>query len=60
MKHEKIDNIDDKARVWSVTLGTDGRLRAEIEERLLSTIDPLAHALVIAAGREEIAATRAW
>ncbi len=41
------DNIEDVARVWSVSLGTDGQLRAEFEERLVSTIDPLAYALVI-------------
>lgn len=45
MKHEK---IDDRARVWTVTMGTDGSLRAELEERVLATIDPMAHALVVA------------
>lgn len=46
--------IDEKARVWVVTMGEDGRL----EERL----DPaaLADSLVLAAGLREIAETRAW
>ena len=44
MKHE---NIDDRARVWTVTMGTDRSLRAELEERVLMTIDPMAHALVV-------------
>ena len=42
------EKTEERARVWSVSLGTDGELRAEFEERLVSTIDPLAHALVIA------------
>ena len=49
MKHEK---IGEKARVWTVTCGADGRLRAELDEHLLSTLDPMAHALVIAATAE--------
>ena len=46
--------IDDGARVWTVTRGTDGKL----EERL----DParLADALTVAEGLRDIAATRVW
>jgi len=50
MKHDK---IGEKARVWTVTCGADGRLRAELDEHLLATLDPMAHALVIAASRDE-------
>jgi hypothetical protein len=57
MKHEKIDN---KARVWTIERGTDGQIRAELEEGVLATLDPMAEAVIIAAGRDEIAATRAW
>jgi hypothetical protein len=50
MKHDK---ISEKAHVWTVTCGPDGRLRAELDEHLLATLDPMAHALVIAATRNE-------
>ena len=46
MRYEK---IDDKARVWTVTRGPDGRLQAELDEHILATLDPLA--LAIAVGR---------
>jgi hypothetical protein len=32
MKHDK---ISEKAHVWTVTCGPDGRLRAELDEHLL-------------------------
>ena len=46
--------IDDRARVWVLTRGADGKL----EERL----DPalLADALTLAEGLRDIAATRVW
>ena len=49
--HEQIDH---KARVWTVTRGADGRL----EERL--DPDLLADALMRAAGEREVAASRLW
>lgn len=57
MKYEK---IDDRARVWTITRSTDGRLREELDEGILATLDPLADALVIAAGEQDIAENRAW
>ena len=33
MKH---DSIDPKARVWTVRIGPDGKLRAELDARLLA------------------------
>ena len=33
MKH---DTIDRKARVWAVTIGPDGKLRAELDAKLLA------------------------
>jgi len=57
MKYEK---IDDRARVWTVIRGTDGRIREELDERIIATLDPLADALVIAAGEQDIADNRAW
>jgi hypothetical protein len=46
--------IDDRARVWTVTMGSDGRLADSLDPGLL------ADAMLIAAAEEEIAATRAW
>ena len=57
MKYEK---IDDRARVWTITRGTDGRIREELDERIIATLDPLADALVIAAGEQDVADNRAW
>ena len=57
MKYEK---IDDRARVWTLTRDTDGRLREELDEGILATLDPMADALVIAAGEQDVADTRIW
>jgi len=46
--------IDEKARVWVVTMDEDGKL----EESLDPTA--LADSLVLAAGLREIAQTRVW
>ena len=48
------EEIDDRARVWTITRGADGRL----EERLDPTL--MADALVVAEGLRDIAATRLW
>ncbi len=57
MKYEK---IDDRARVWTISRGSDGRIMEELDEGLLATLDPIADALVIAAGEQDIAENRAW
>ena len=54
MKHQA---IDDKAHVWTVTLGDDGRLRAELDEHLLVTLDVTAAAIVQTAS-EQLGAPR--
>ena len=63
MKHEK---IDDKARVWMLTRGEDGKLHEELDPRLLAEIgmaessEEVANVLITAAGEMEIAETRLW
>jgi hypothetical protein len=63
MKHEK---IDDKARVWMISRGTDGGLEEQIDPRFLDalgsadTAEEVADVLATTAGRMEIAQTRAW
>lgn len=32
------DNIDPKARVWTVTLGPDGKLRAQLDPQRLAAL----------------------
>jgi hypothetical protein len=44
----------------SAARGTDGRLREELDEGILATLDPLADALVVAAGEQDIADNRVW
>ena len=63
MKHEK---IDDKARVWVLTRGADGRLQEELDPQFMATIGQaastaeIADIIAIAAGEMEVAETRAW
>ena len=49
MMHEA---IDDKARVWTVTPGDDGRLRAELDKHLLATLDAMAAAAALSANEQ--------
>ena len=63
MKHQK---IDDKAHVWTVRRGRDGRLHEELDSSLLERINAgraaleAAEAQVIAAGKREVEENRAW
>ena len=63
MKHQK---IDDKAHVWTVRRGRDGRLHEELDSSLLERINAgraaleSAEAEVIAAGRRDIDENRTW
>lgn len=59
VKHEK---IDDRARIWILARGPDGKLHASIDPALLATpsADDIADTLIKAAGNFEIAETRLW
>jgi hypothetical protein len=63
MKHEQ---MDDNARVWIVTRGTDGRLEEEFDTGLLDRLNPghsaeeIANLLVTAAGEMDVAESRLW
>ena len=58
MKHEP---IDDKMRVWTVTMGPDGKLQAELDPRFLAEpADDVSDALVALAGAMEMDAMRTW
>jgi hypothetical protein len=63
MKHEQ---VDDRARVWILTRGPDGRLQEELDPQFLTAIGEAASAqqvadiIAVAAGEMEIAETRAW
>jgi hypothetical protein len=62
---EELD-IDDRARVWTVTRGTNGRLEERLDTSFLSILETaqspeeMADAMILAAGRREIADTRVW
>ena len=62
----KLEKIDDKARVWILTRGDDGRLQEELDPQFLSAIgaaataEEIADVIAVAAGRMELAETRAW
>jgi hypothetical protein len=56
----KYEEFRDKARVWKIARGVDGGLEAELDERLLATLDPMAEAIIRAAARNDVAANRAW
>ena len=68
MKHQK---IDDKARVWILTRGTDGKLQEQLDETRLdpqflsaigaaATAEEVADVIAIAAGRMDLAENRLW
>lgn len=57
MKHEKIDN---RARVWVVTLGPDGRLEDRVDPELLARLANSSPEEAAEALGKEIARTRAW
>ena len=67
----KLEKIDDKARVWILTRGDDGKLKECIDESRLdpqflsaigaaATAEEVADVIAVAAGRMELAETRAW
>jgi hypothetical protein len=67
----KLEKIDDKARVWILTRGDDGKLREQLDETRLdpqflsaigaaATAEEVADVIAIVAGRMELAETRAW
>lgn len=66
MHHQKIETIDDKARVWVVVRGPDGRLHEQLDPSCVTSLHPgqsaeeIAAALVTAAGEMEIAGNRLW
>jgi hypothetical protein len=66
MKHEQIDRLDSKARVWVVTRGEDGRIHEEFDPLLFGKLNPghsaeeVADVLAIAAGEMEVAGNRLW
>jgi hypothetical protein len=61
-----LQEIDSRARVWTLTRGADGTLAEEFDlERLLKlnpgqSAEQIADALVVAAGIADIEETRAW
>ena len=58
MKHEQIDN---RARVWTVTLGCDGRLQEQLDPELLARLLAAESAEEVDdALSDEIARTRSW
>ena len=62
----KYDKIDDKARVWVLMRGDDGKLHEELDPQLLASIggahsaEEVADVLITAAGQMELAETRLW
>ena len=58
MKHEHIDN---RARVWVVTLGADGRLEEQLDPELLARLVQAQSAEDVSeALSEQVARTRSW
>ena len=58
MKHE---HIDDKARVWVVTLGANGRLEEQLDPELLARlIDSQSSEDVTEVLTDTVARTRIW
>jgi len=57
----KSEHIDDKARVWVVTLGADGRLEEQLDPALLARlIDARSSEDVTEVLADTVARTRTW
>jgi hypothetical protein len=60
------EQIDDRAKVWSLSRGTDGKLKEQLDESFLArlqdaeSVEELVDAIVASAGRREIEQSRAW
>jgi hypothetical protein len=58
--------IDDRAKVWTLARGADGRLEDRLDPTFLETlekaesVEDLAEAIAASAARREIEATRVW
>jgi hypothetical protein len=58
--------IDDNAKVWTISWGSDGRLEERLDPSFLASfeeqhaIDQVVDALITAAAEEDIAETRIW
>ena len=61
-----VAEVTEKARVWSVTLGEDGKLKDELDLDRLMKMNPghspeqIADALVLAAATADIEESRLW
>jgi hypothetical protein len=62
----KCEKIDDKARVWIVTLGADGKLHPRPDAELVAALcaglqsPDVADVVAAAAGAAEVSETRLW
>jgi hypothetical protein len=60
------DQIDDRAKVWTLSRGIDGRLEDRLDPTFLETlekaesVEELAQAIAAFAARREIEASRVW
>jgi hypothetical protein len=60
------EQIDDRAKVWTVSKGTDGRLEERLDKSFLArleqaeTPEEIAEAILAAAAERQIAETRVW
>ena len=58
MKHEQIDR---RARVWTVSMGADGRLEEQLDPELVARLaDARSPDEVTAALADKVARTRVW
>jgi hypothetical protein len=61
-----VAEVTDKARVWTVTRGEDGKLAEELDLHRLLRLNPghsveqIADALVLAAAISDVESTRCW
>jgi hypothetical protein len=60
------ERIDDKARVWTITRGADGRLEERLDPSFLECVedaecvDDIADAFLTAAALQDVADGRVW
>jgi hypothetical protein len=60
------EHVDDRAKVWTLARGADGKLEDRLDPSFLETlekaesVEELAEAIAASAARREIEASRVW
>jgi hypothetical protein len=60
------EQVDDRAKVWALSRGTNGKLEERLDDRFLAkleeagSVEELVEAIIASAARREIEQSRVW